>query len=98
MSRDFARKFYSSQAWVDCREAYKKSVGGLCERCAEKGLVEPGEIVHHKIHLTPENINDTEYTLDWNNLELVCRACHATEHGARKKRYIVNENGEVIGV
>jgi len=98
MSRDFARKFYSSQAWADCREAYKKSVGGLCERCMARGQVEPGEIVHHRIHLTPETINDPEYTLNWNNLELVCRSCHAEEHGARKKRYIVNENGEVIGV
>ena len=76
----FAEAFYNSNAWKECRTAYKKSVGGLCERCLKNGLVVAGDIVHHKIHLTPENINDPAVTLNFKNLELVCRECHALEH------------------
>lgn len=40
----------------------------------------PGEIVHHKVHLTPKNIGDPSVSLSFDNLELVCRDCHAAEH------------------
>lgn len=94
--RDFARSFYLSQAWKNTRQAYKKSVGGLCERCLAKGLYKAGEIVHHKIHITPDNIDKTDILLDWNNLELVCRECHAEEHQRITKRFFVDENGKVF--
>lgn len=93
--KDFARDFYASPAWRSTRLAYMKSVGGLCERCFSKGLIRSGEIVHHKIHLTPENINDEDITLAWDNLELVCRDCHAEEHSRHKRRYKVDEFGVV---
>jgi 5-methylcytosine-specific restriction endonuclease McrA len=48
---------------------------GLCVRCGR-----PGEIVHHKIHLTPQNINDPSIALGEDNLELLCRDCHAIVH------------------
>jgi len=76
------------------RKAYKKSVGGLCERCREKGIVKPGVIVHHKIWLTPNNITDAGKTLNWENLQLVCRDCHAEIH-KDPKRYTVDEYGRV---
>ena len=44
---EFNHDFYTTFEWKRCREAYAKSVGGLCERCLKKGLVVPGEIVHH---------------------------------------------------
>lgn len=57
----------------------------------------PGEIVHHKIELTPMNIDKPEITLNWDNLELVCRNCHALIHGGKdKSRYTVTETGELI--
>lgn len=93
--KEYATQFYSSSAWQACRKAYAKSKGGLCEKCLLKGLYTPGEIVHHKIHLTPENIELPEVTLNWNNLELVCRECHAVEHGARERRYEVLPDGRV---
>lgn len=98
MAKDYAKRFYSSQAWQMCRDAYAKSVSGLCERCLQAGLYEPGEIVHHKIHLTPENIRDLDVALNWANLELVCRKCHAEEHGKKRKRYDLDENGMVVGM
>ena len=57
-----------------------------------------GEIVHHKIELTPENIDDPGITLNWDNLELLCRFCHSEVHDVRKKsrRFSIGPNGEVI--
>lgn len=95
MSRDFARSFYGSDAWKMCRAAYYKSKGGLCERCLKAGRYSPGEIVHHKIYLTPQNVHQPEVALCWDNLELLCRECHAAEHDARKRRYSIDENGRV---
>ncbi len=74
--------FYSSSAWKRCRASYKKSVGGLCENCMRKGIYTPGDIVHHKIeHVTPLTVDNPEVTLSFDNLELLCRQCHADEHG-----------------
>lgn len=87
--------FYKKQAWRDCQAAYIKAAGGLCERCYAMGKVVPGEIVHHKIHLTPQNINDPSITLSFDNLELLCRECHGIEHSKNKKRYKIDELGRV---
>ena len=95
MSRQFAEGFYKSQRWRDCRAAYAASKGHLCERCLAKGIISTGEIVHHKKYITPDNIGDPMITLNWDNLELVCRECHAKEHQGVKKRYTVDEVGRV---
>ena len=93
--REFAKAFYQSQAWKETRKAYAASVGGLCERCRAKGLIVPAEIVHHKIHLTPDNITDPNISLAWSNLEALCRQCHGDAHRTLHKRYTINNNGEV---
>ena len=90
----YATAFYKSRAWQNCAKAYAKSKGGLCERCLKDGKVTAGVIVHHKVHITPQNILDPTVTLNWDNLELVCRDCHAKEHGV-KRRYRVDECGRV---
>ena len=92
--QEYAESFYKSKQWQDTRNAYASSVGGLCERCKAKGIINAGEIVHHKIHITPDNINDPCITLDWNNLMLVCRDCHGELH-AQGKRYSVDALGRV---
>ena len=93
----FTQPFYSSRAWKSCRDAYIRSVGGLCERCRAKGHIVPAEIVHHKIHITPENIVRPEIVLCWDNLECVCRQCHAELHGAQgARRFTVAPDGTVI--
>lgn len=95
MAQEFAKVFYRSKAWQRCRSEYAKSVGHLCERCLTKGIYKPGEIVHHKIEITPDTINNPAVTLSWDNLELVCRDCHAKLHGS-VKRYRVDEMGRVM--
>ena len=73
------RDFYTTTAWIKCRDAYIKSVCGLCERCGQ-----PGYIVHHKIRLTAENEDDPNVTLNWDNLEYLCLKCHNEEHFSQK--------------
>lgn len=87
--------FYKTKLWQDCRRSYIKQVGGLCERCYNKGIIKHGDTVHHKIHLTPNNINCPEITLNFDNLELVCRDCHAEIHHRKEKRYTVTEDGKI---
>ncbi len=94
--KPYAEEFYSSKAWQKCRAAYKKSVGGLCEICLAKGMIVPAEIVHHKIELTPENINDPTITLNWSNLCCLCREHHAEVHNKYTKRYTIDDTGHVI--
>ena len=93
--KEYASSLYSSKAWQKTRDAYKRSVGGLCEICWAKGIAKPGEIVHHKTPITPENINDPNVVLNFHNLEAVCRECHAEEHDYSKKRWKVDEFGRV---
>ena len=71
MAQDFAQPFYNSGAWHRCRKAYAASKDYLCEICGE-----PGDIVHHKERLPPENINDPMVALNWEKLQLVCTRCH----------------------
>ena len=92
---EFAREFYNSTAWKDCREAYKKSKRGLCERCLEKGIYTAGSSVHHINHLTPQNINDPSVTLSWDNLMLLCSDCHGEIH-RKNKRYKFDEYGRCV--
>lgn len=98
MAREFAKQFYSSKAWQDCRNEYAAMRGHLCENCLKRGLYKPGTIVHHIEELTPANITNPEITMSFSNLKLVCRDCHAEEHKSYSKgrRYIISENGKVI--
>lgn len=72
----------------------------MCERCSKKGLFNPGVELHHKIYLTPDNINDPYITLNWDNLELLCASCHSVEHMSKysstREDVMFNERGELI--
>ena len=102
MSKAFARQFYSSKAWQDCRNEYIKRKHYLCENCLRQGIYKPAEIVHHKIELTPINIEHPEIALNFDNLEALCRSCHIAEHeddiykDKQAKRFSVDESGRVI--
>jgi 5-methylcytosine-specific restriction endonuclease McrA len=100
MAREFARKFYGSRAWKECRASYILSVNGLCERCLANGKYVAGEEVHHKIYLTLDNINDPYITLNWDNLELLCQSCHSKEHMSKhsplRDDVMFDENGNLV--
>lgn len=94
--KEYAKAFYKSKAWQRRSAEYRREVGGLCERCLHRGLITPGEIVHHRVPISPSNIHDIEITMGADNLELVCRECHAEAHGAHKgRRFTVDETGRV---
>lgn len=102
MAKEFAKKFYNSKVWRLCRKAYIESVNGLCELCAKKGKCTPGFIVHHKIELTPTNINDPNVALNFDNLEYDCLDCHnrltMTKHNCAADGLMFDENGNLIEV
>jgi 5-methylcytosine-specific restriction endonuclease McrA len=79
MAKSYAKTFYKSKAWQKCRQAYIQDRilcdGGLCMRCKDK----TGYAVHHIQHITPQNINNPDITLNHNNLEYLCKECHDLE-------------------
>jgi len=81
MAKDYAKTFYNTAAWAKCRRAYILSRmmvdGGLCEEC----YTAQGYIVHHKIFLDQNNIKNTEISLNFDNLEYVCKQCHDNFEG-----------------
>ena len=62
MAKKYAQAFYHSKKWKDCRRSYIHNRimidGGMCEKCHER----LGYIVHHKVRITPDNINAVSYT------------------------------------
>ena len=68
--------FYKSKRWQKCRNAFMGSKHYICEHCGRKAV-----IAHHKTHLTPANIHDSNISLNWDNLQALCMDCHAKVHG-----------------
>lgn len=90
----WAKEFYQSAAWKRTRAYIFQRDFGLCVRCGA-----PGDVVHHKEYLTPSNINDADVTLSEDNLETLCRQCHALEHqGAQEvdTTLAFDEDGNVV--
>ena len=81
MAQEWAKPFYNSKAWKSCRKAYiqKRTLidGAMCEVCHK----EPIYIVHHKITLTPNNINDPDISLNHCLMEGNCKQCHDRQEG-----------------
>lgn len=101
MAKEFAKIFYNSNKWKKCRNSYIQYRiminGGLCEECRER----LGFIVHHKIILTQQNINNPDIALNCEYLEYVCKDCHDKFEGhgvghGEKPIVIFNEQGEPI--
>lgn len=95
MAKDYAKSFYNSQAWRDTQAAYMASQYYICERCG--GMA---RIVHHIQYITPQNIQDPNITLSWDNLQALCIDCHNAEHmssgGACAEGLRFNSKGELV--
>lgn len=92
--------FYSSKAWLKCRNAviadWLARDGALyCSECGKEILGAGEAILHHVTPLNENTVGDPDIALNPDNLTIVCRDCHNAEHekGAaisREKRvYIV---------
>ncbi len=93
--RSIDNDFYRSLEWKRCRDAYMKKANHLCERCMAEGIYEPAKIVHHKIYLNSENVNDPSIAFNFDNLEALCEAHHNREHFKDERRYRILPNGEL---
>ena len=71
------KAFYNSRKWRQLSRAFLLSKNYICERCGT-----PAEIAHHRKYLTAANVNDPTISLNPENLEALCLACHNTEHFA----------------
>lgn len=86
--------FYQGSLWEEVRSLYVVHAHGLCERCGA-----PGVIVHHREHLTPENIHDKAKAYGFDNLELLCLRCHNDEHFAVPSTMdglFFDDNGDLV--
>lgn len=68
--------FYDTKQWKKCRKGFMESKHYICERCGGTA-----KIVHHKKHITGNNVNDMDITLNWDNLQALCIKCHNIIHG-----------------
>lgn len=103
MAQEWAVAFYHSPQWLHNRKAYMERVVDtpyglipplMCERCYANGKLTPAKVVHHVIHLTPENIGDPNISLSFDNFQRLCQDCHAAVHsGQEKPRCVFDADG-----
>lgn len=95
--KPWAEHFYASKAWKLTRDAYLKSKHHLCERHLPANPT-VASIVHHKVCLSAENINDPMISLCWDNLEALCQECHNQEHHGSPSNlcYEFDEEGNLL--
>ncbi|HBV97767.1 MAG: hypothetical protein JL50_03000 [Peptococcaceae bacterium BICA1-7] len=74
------KSFYASYAWQAFRLLIIAERGLKCECCHELVLKVKDITVHHKIELTPENVQDTSISLNPANVLIVCHECHNKVH------------------
>ena len=74
-------RFYNSIEWRTLSAKYLQDAGYRCERC--------NKIANQVHHIKPIQTPDGwELRLDYDNLELLCTACHNEEH----KRFVKRKN------
>lgn len=70
--------FYHSKAWRDLSYLLRLK-SGKCQRCGRVADMKQLH-AHHKVLLTPSNVNDTTISLNPDNIEILCNSCHDEEH------------------
>lgn len=105
MAKEFAREFYNSTRWRKCTKAFAQSKMYICEMCHNKTVARKSTerqrwIVHHKVPLTPSNINNFDIAYGWDNLMLLCLECHNKIHSNDCNSRVMHfdEDGNLIAV
>ena len=97
MAQPWAESFYHSPEWARVREYVRMRDRFTCQKCGR-----PMQEVHHKIHLTRENIWDPKITLNPDNLISLCRDCHMKQHAEDDGRcaagagFHFDESGQLV--
>lgn len=84
-------QFYTGYDWRQFRLNLILERGNKCQRCG-RTTKQSNLIGHHKIPLTLENVNDSNISLNQNNIDIICSACHneiENRFGAKKQVFIV---------
>jgi 5-methylcytosine-specific restriction endonuclease McrA len=76
------QKFYQSKAWRLLRKE-KLTNDSLCEMHLQKDQIVPATEVHHIIDI--DDIPTFENALNYNNLMSLCKSCHSSITGKKKK-------------
>lgn len=100
MAKAYAKKFYNSKVWKECRASFislRISIdGGMCQDCKER----PGYIVDHVEEIAPSNINNPLITLNFKNFKYLCLDCHNkktfTKHKSVREGLYFDEEGNLI--
>ena len=96
MAKSWAKQFYHSKSWLKVRRLCLIRDYNLCQICGDVA-----SIVHHIIELSPTNINNTDITINMDNLMCVCHTCHQDIHDMCESKSIndglrFDENGDII--
>lgn len=92
MAKEYAKRFYKSELWKSTRDYILKRDRYLCQRCKEQ----PATEVHHKVRLSPENINDPTISVNPENLVSLCGDCHKREHKEDRIKRNWNQEREIL--
>lgn len=93
--------FYHSARWQKVANEKWMRCRGRCEICG-RVLPRRNMIIHHKVELTEENVDDPKIALNPDNLECVCHDCHNRIHFGRDEvkesdsQVFFDEKGDVI--
>ena len=98
MAQEWAKPFYNSHEWAQVREYVMMRDKYTCQKCYR-----PAQEVHHKKHLSKDNIWDPSITLNPDNLVALCRDCHFRQHeedagrgAAVEHGFVFDENGQLV--
>ena len=70
---------------------------GMCEMCFARGEYTPAKLVHHIVHVSPDNVDDPHVTLSYDNFQRLCQDCHAVAHHRRREsRMTFDEMGNPV--
>jgi 5-methylcytosine-specific restriction endonuclease McrA len=97
MAKDWAKQFYNSKAWKECRKIVLRRDLYTCAHCYGRA-----EEVHHVIELTVDNINDISIALNPDNLLSLCHNCHTKITkgftGDLQEGYVFTDDGQVTKI
>lgn len=99
MAQRFAKAFYNSKDWQQVRLAVLARDYYVCQECGKTDC----NTVHHIIPLTEANINNTDISVNMDNLETICKDCHDKVHGRYQARnelsskvYTYDSQGHIV--
>jgi 5-methylcytosine-specific restriction endonuclease McrA len=72
--RAWQKQFYNSLRWTRLRDEVRVDGRMRCACCGH--LIRGKSIVDHISEITPDNYDDENVTLNRDNLQLLCLACH----------------------